>query len=173
MKSLTKNYVPFLFVFFLILSSCDVDTNTNSSSDDTGMVTGENSPELMEAELAAPAYKTCNCPTKPTKNYEISADCANCMRDNFALNNYQLPKGTAGPIKGFKVAYKELQEIVGDGSDIEVFTMMGIRATDNGSGGQDIEADIFHQVQTAGRDGAAATSVYYDFTQPCPNYCPE
>lgn len=173
MKNLTKIYIPFVLGIFLILSSCSLDSSSTNKSDD-----GETSVDNFVAgdgKFIAPTYTNCNCPASPTSNYEITEECAQCMRDNFKANNYQFYAAPSGSIEGFLVAHTELTEILKDlnaDNKAKVYSMMGIKATADGSGGQNIVSDIYHQVQTP--DGVGGySSVYYDFTQPCPNFCPK
>jgi hypothetical protein len=135
-----------------MLSSCD--TMTTSTETD------------IAKEVVAPLLQDCEgfCGLgDPIGVFDRPKACYDCMVANYATNGYVFPKTPDGKdYKGFLIQHGELQEMleaIGD-TTATVHAMMGIMG----------EGKDPHLVFAVKSEGAFS---YYDFTTPCPNYCPK
>ncbi|MEO1437319.1 MAG: hypothetical protein AAFV80_17385 [Bacteroidota bacterium] len=120
--------------------------------------------------------------------YEISEACANCWMTNFARNDYQFNEvpGTGGelePVLGVSIPLGDFEEVIakvdelkGNGYIVESFGMFGLEVANDTD---TPEPKLIFQVQGSMAGGNNAVdeetlvNFYYDFTSPCPTYCPK
>lgn len=172
---------------FVFLSSCETEA-TNSSD-------GEQSETEAKGKFKD-CFKTSDCLTltgdpKSKEDYIISKECYECLTGNYKSNGskfskYLDPISKDGPgivtvdaPRGFHVPHGELREMLDNiqsPETAEIYIMLGLET----------EADkvphaIFlvkdRVVGDSLAEGTAARGreivLPYDFTTPCPNYCPD
>lgn len=129
---------------------------------------GMEKPEFLgEPEIALSSCADV-CPAENPGNYEISKECYDCITGNFKSNAYQFTPYLGQSAKGFKISEAELSELLlqmRENEDASLYAMMGMKVTDSCGEGE-AEPELTFVV----KDGGEFT--YFDFTTPCPNFCP-
>lgn len=148
-----------------LVLACDTATPAEEAA--------ETSTPDTSAAIDTSCYHSCSAQTPGS--YEISAACSECMRKNFADEGYQFPKYHDQPVRGFRIAQDELREILNDiGSDstAQVYAMLAIRDSFDSRNNEVVPIPelVFVMSQT---DSAGTNYTYYDFTKPCPDWCPD
>ena len=168
-----KNQLPFYYLLFFALLNFSAACNEAGTTQEETDETTEEAADVQEEGVANITDCTTLCPTNPSNgDYSISKACADCMRSNFVNNNYQIPQYNGSSIKGFDVATAELTEILNDidpGNTAEVFTMLGVRANATSL----TEPEVVFVLKETNTTTQAVTFTYYDFTRPCPTFCPD
>lgn len=139
------------------------------------------------AEQASPeiVFQDCSdaCKYADRKTFEISKECADCMMANYKANGFKfnlLNDPSSDVLRGFGLEAYEVLEIalkIEKNPGAQVFSMLGIY---HGTGIQPNPKDTITKpemimvVNYPSKGGADdEEDDYYNFTQPCPNFCPE
>ncbi len=117
---------------------------------------------------------TDNCAPLPRDPFQISPQCAFYMKCQYQENSYEFPKvNTPGGLKnvtGFLIDHGELitmlNQLGATNTTDSIFVMLGINKNNI--------ADVFFVAQSQSPSKPSTTTYsYYDFTSPCPTWCPE
>ncbi len=140
----------------------------------------ESSPDVFTFDKKCMAL--CDKSKQPGK-YEISKDCADCMKDNYKKKDKKkkmegLKLMARDSILGFNIQVAELQEMLdtlkahGGGN---VYAMLAVRDTMEGKKEKLVPELVFQVEPNANQNKVAdgGGSQYFDFTRPCPDYCPK
>ncbi len=143
----------------------------------------DNTPDSVMAKIDKSKFKKCKtvCANRPPgKGFEISEACAKCMEKNFDdkgdLKGLQVMKQEK--TRGFRIEIAEIKQVLdsieADGT-AELYAMLAVRDTTIGKKDSLMPELVFQIVPTAKATDAeiAAGSQYFDFTRPCPNWCPK
>lgn len=117
---------------------------------------------------------------------EIEKKCAKCVRENYANNQYKFPKYKNQEVKGFMIHHGELKQIldaVGNDSNATLYAMLSIRDSivDEKTNKYIQIPDLVFVLKTLNSSNRNIADTilpmysysYFDFTQPCPDWCPD
>ncbi|MCB0640536.1 MAG: hypothetical protein KDC44_02815, partial [Phaeodactylibacter sp.] len=152
--------------------SCDQTTPQagESAADETAM--GTKAEVTCGSASSCPSIPSSMSCLKPASSYELENDCADnftCRYDSVLVDICNETKGSDNMqylVKGFEVAFDELREVYDSatamGSQVKVFTMLGINENDS--------TDMVFVLEIT--NGGTTTARSFDFTTPCPPACP-
>lgn len=151
-------FILFFIAQLIILASCD-STQLSGIAPST----------KAQSQVIQNCYNNCLPDTIP---YKITSNCGECMISKFKTNGISV--FSSKKIKGFKIEQQELTQILSEietNKNIELYAMLALRNSD--ANNEDYEPELVFQLQEKNQDGIVIENLYYDFTKPCPNACPD
>ncbi len=146
-------------MLILFLYCCKSETNSQT-------------PKAADAEGTVSQTSCIQQCMNDTTPYQLSSACGECM-----INNYQNSTTSLfvpEKIKGFEIDHAELVDLLNDmnaNTGSKLYAMLSVKS-EKINGKIVNSPELVFQVQY--NDGVSGyQSDYYDFTQPCPNTCPE
>lgn len=150
-------FLSLLFNAVLLFSFTSFDKNIKSES---------NNPSEARLEISNSLdFSDCKalCGASNPNSFEVGSECYECLVDNFEANDHQFPEVGGEALKGFNIDAMEIKEIyegINDFKKAKVHVMMGLMKDNSNP----------HAIFVV-KEGEEFT--FYDFTNPCPTYCPD
>lgn len=161
MNKLITFQLSIIFGLFLFLSSCET-MNQDGSGEQPEVKNNLSSCVQVDGPIDSLLMIT-------PGNYH-------CMVDNYNKNGNHFSAFDDGKkVRGFKIDHIELNQMLSvmkDPANAEVFIMMGIELDERGKEVPHavfvVKDDTAEGNETGGKD----KTTYFDFSAPCPDYCP-
>ncbi len=158
--------LPPLFQITLLATCCFILSCTKSKPD------AHTEDHEIQAKTSCPSPPN-KCPPLKGTSFQISEECAFHMKCKYEQSGYKFPRvlNNRNPLEeatGFLIDHGELAKILSNmnpNNTNSVYVMLGI--TDNN------EPDVFFVQQSVKPGTVKADYKYYDFTSPCPTWCPQ
>ena len=163
-----SNFPHLFFIYLLIFfSACNLPETTKEETSLVSQVSLSSSDGQCE-EI---------CKRRSKSSFKISKACAACIESNYKQADYRFPSLDGEKIRGFEVRQKELVEIlnsIGKDSTARVFALLAIGDSISTSTQKTVQVpELVFVVEKIDNATNGHTFSYYDFTRPCPNYCPD
>ena len=168
MRKKYYSYASLLSLFFMVYASCQSPSGTTNEEKN-----------LSHAMIGMPMNGDCEvyCKRDEKSPFSISEKCAECIQENYRNHDYSFPEFAGKKVRGFEVQQKELKDIlnaIGPDTTARVFALLAIGDSLTHESQAHVQVpELVFVVEKIDNSTKGQSFTYYDFTRPCPNYCPD
>ena len=154
-------------LFITFFSACNTPTETE-----------EGAYEAIQASFTSQEGR-CEeiCARRSKSSFAITKECAACIEGNYQKSGYRFPSLDGKKIRGFEVQQRELMDIlktIGPDTTARVFALLAIGdSISTNTKDTILVPELVFVVEKIDNSTKGNSFSYFDFTRPCPNYCPD